>query len=213
MITILYNTETNKPISGYLHGGYTVDGKPQAVELPIVELEVITTARPEILDTQNISSEWVADLELNQYRLGWTVIDKTEEEIAYDTATADWIHKEFILRIVAPVQLIMDDIGIKMFGWFQINNMPVVKANDFQVHLYCNHILPEHQAIIDNLQGVIIIEEIPMALRPSKPYPSWEWVNGIWTSPIPYPEEGEWVWDEDTLSWVTPPEPIIEDII
>ena len=81
MITILFNTETNKPISNYLSGGYKVDGKPQSVELPIIELEVIKTARPEILDTQKISSEWVADLEAKQYVLTWYVEDKTEEEL------------------------------------------------------------------------------------------------------------------------------------
>lgn len=88
MITILYNTETNKAISGYLNGGYTVDGKPQAVELPIVELEVITTARPEITDTQRATSTWVADTVLNQYRMEWTVIDKTEEEQIADFENA-----------------------------------------------------------------------------------------------------------------------------
>lgn len=81
MITILFNTETNKPISNYLNGGYTVDGNPQAVSAPIMELEVLTTAKPEILDTQKISSEWVADLEAKQYVLTWYVTNKTDEEI------------------------------------------------------------------------------------------------------------------------------------
>ena len=79
MITILYNTETNKPISGYLQGGYTVDGKPQSVELPIVELEVITQAAPEITDTQKRSSEWVVDGQ--QYVLRWHIEDMTTEQI------------------------------------------------------------------------------------------------------------------------------------
>ena len=109
MITILYNTETNKPISIYLSGGYKVDGKPQAVLHPIVELEVITTARPEILDTQKTSSEWVADLELNQYRLEWTVTDKTEEEIIADFESAalqaEEILKEKALERIAEPEI------------------------------------------------------------------------------------------------------------
>lgn len=81
MITILYNTETNKPITDYPQGGYKTDGHPQAVELPIVELEVITTTAPEITEFQVRTSEWVTDIEESQYRLDWTVRDKTEHEL------------------------------------------------------------------------------------------------------------------------------------
>jgi hypothetical protein len=88
MKTILYNTETNKPITGYLEGGYKVDGKPQAVELPIVELEVISTVTPEITAVQKLSSEWVVDMEEGAYRLVWTVMDKTEQEIIADIEQA-----------------------------------------------------------------------------------------------------------------------------
>ena len=38
--------------------------------------------------------------------------------------------------------------------------------------------------------------------RPAQPFPSWEWVDGSWQPPTPYPNEGEWVWDEKTTSWV-----------
>ena len=107
MITILYNTETNKPISGYLQGGYTVDGKPQAVSAPIIELEVITTARPEILDTQKISNEWIVDIEAKLYVLTWYVEDKTEEEIIADFESAakqaeESLKEKALERIVNP---------------------------------------------------------------------------------------------------------------
>lgn len=39
--------------------------------------------------------------------------------------------------------------------------------------------------------------------RPPQPFPSWSWVDGRWTPPVPYPDDdGDWVWDEATQSWV-----------
>lgn len=40
-----------------------------------------------------------------------------------------------------------------------------------------------------------------------QPYPSWEWnsFDFTWSSPVPYPEGAEsweYVWDEETTSWV-----------
>jgi len=73
----------------------------------------------------------------------------------------DWSYPQFEKRIVAPIELIMDDIGIKMYGWFQINNLPVKIVNETTVHLYCNVILPEHQAVVDGLGDTITIEDRP----------------------------------------------------
>lgn len=71
-----------------------------------------------------------------------------------------WHYTQYAKRIIAPVDLIMDDIGVKMYNWFQINHFPVLKFGD-NVELYCNTILPQHQAIVDSLQGVIVIEDRP----------------------------------------------------
>jgi hypothetical protein len=39
--------------------------------------------------------------------------------------------------------------------------------------------------------------------RPEQPYPSWEWQDGAWIAPSPYPEgDGMYSWDEDTLDWI-----------
>jgi len=38
--------------------------------------------------------------------------------------------------------------------------------------------------------------------RPIQPYPSWTWDVENWIPPTPYPEDGKWTWDEDTLSWI-----------
>ena len=58
------------------------------------------------------------------------------------------------------MELIMEDIGIKMYGWFKINNLPIYTKNNL-IYLYCNVILEQHQLIIDQLSGIITIEEKP----------------------------------------------------
>ena len=45
------------------------------------------------------------------------------------------------------------------------------------------------------------------AFIPPKPYPSWTLNEQtcVWEAPTPMPqEEGPWVWNEDTTSWVKP---------
>jgi hypothetical protein len=38
--------------------------------------------------------------------------------------------------------------------------------------------------------------------RPAKPYPSWSWIDGQWTPPAPYPNDGgRYSWDESSLGW------------
>lgn len=36
----------------------------------------------------------------------------------------------------------------------------------------------------------------------NKPFPSWVEENDKWVAPIPYPSEGAFDWDEQSLSWV-----------
>lgn len=41
-----------------------------------------------------------------------------------------------------------------------------------------------------------------------QPFPSWQWnaETLVWSSPMPYPTDGErYFWDEKTVSWVKPP--------
>lgn len=37
----------------------------------------------------------------------------------------------------------------------------------------------------------------------SRPYPSWNYIDGQWVSPVPRPEENseDYYWDESTISW------------
>lgn len=82
----------------------------------------------------------------------------SENELNY--STDDWSYPLFDKRIIAPIDLIMTDTGIKMYGWFQVTGLPVITKGT-NVYLYCNVILPEHQQIVDSLQGVITIEDRP----------------------------------------------------
>lgn len=91
--------------------------------------------------------------------ISWKFLTPSDK-LEYEYREGDWNYPSYSKRIVAPIQLIMDDIGIKIYGWFQLNNLPVVN-NGETVYLYCNVILPDHQTIIDQLIGVISIEENP----------------------------------------------------
>ena len=98
-------------------------------------------------------------LYLNNSQITWGFLSPADEnDINY--TTDDWSYPNFEKRIIAPTSLIMADIGVKMFGWFQINGLPTVTKND-NVYLYCNTILPEHQQVVDDLQGVISVEDRP----------------------------------------------------
>jgi hypothetical protein len=58
-------------------------------------------------------------------------------------------------------------------------------------------------AWLENLSGRIEESLTFTAPRPEQPYPSWTWEDGRWAPPVPYPDDGgEYVWDEDTLSWI-----------
>jgi len=158
MKTILYNSVTEKVISKIFEDGYKVDGQHKTVLPPVYELEYIETPQPVYdAETEKISYEWVVDLNDLTYTQTWTITGKSAYEIAMD----DWKHAEYAKRIIAPAALVMDDTGLKMLGWFQINNLPVELRGD-NVYLYCNQILAQHQGVVDSLQGVITIEDKPI---------------------------------------------------
>jgi hypothetical protein len=158
MTKILYNTELQR-FYGEARAIYHL-GTPQSLVLPanVIELELTEDPEPSYSGTtQKLTSQRVIDVTNKKWNLEWTVVDKTEYEIAIE----DWDDTKFSLRIVAPIELIMDDIGIKMYGWFQVNKFTIVRKLP-HVRLYCNTILPEHQSILDSLQGVVFVENRPV---------------------------------------------------
>lgn len=86
-----------------------------------------------------------------------TTIDSIFEELPPN----HWHYPSFLKRISAPVDLVTDDMGIKMYGWFQLNGLPIVKISDSVVQLYCNTVLPQHQAILSLFGEMISVEDRP----------------------------------------------------
>lgn len=86
--------------------------------------------------------------------------EATEEELAamqVAPVNLDWLH-DYPLRIVAPKTLALD--YPQFYVWFMLNDLPMEKLGD-SVHIYINEIMPEHQSLIDSLNGVITIESRP----------------------------------------------------
>jgi hypothetical protein len=164
MKTILHNT--HKQTSKRYPNGYTVDGIVQPLgQLAenIWHLELIENEQPQVTETQMLSMNWEADLESNTYTQTWEVRELTE----YELAMMNWDYAEYALRLIAPIELIMQDVGVKMYSWFKINDLPVVNK-DGLVYLYCNVILAEHQQVVDSLGDVITIESMPIKVEPKK---------------------------------------------
>ena len=180
-MTVLYNLE-NGQIIGRHNPYYMVDGKRPELDYPIVELEYIVESKPTYdPKLQKISSQnHLIDLEANEYRIKWTVTNKD----AYQLAVEEWAFPQYKKRILAPVDLVLDDMGIKMYGWFQVNELPIEKwtttytvqepdpNNPEQmidevytkkmVRLYCESVLPEHQAILSSFGEVVSVEDFPV---------------------------------------------------
>jgi hypothetical protein len=56
-----------------------------------------------------------------------------------------------------------------------------------------------------NFAGIgYIYDEQRDAFIPPKPFSSWvlNEESCLWESPVPIPEDGEWAWDEASVSWV-----------
>jgi len=157
MTTKLYNTQTQQIIYTSYNGYYTVDGVRPTLPENIIELVVVDTPAPNYNTiTEKLSWTWVVDSIALEYRKEWVIENKTPYEIAME----DWRYPQYLKRIIAPKELLFDDIGIKMYGWFQLNKLPV-ELIDTNIYLWCNEILDEHQAIVDSLDGVIVIEDRP----------------------------------------------------
>lgn len=124
------------------------------------ESQQTSKAISSVLDNGNVSQKIII-IYKNNDQLTWKYLNPVDNTyLNYNEGNDSWDFQEYAKRIVAPKDLILDDIGIKMYGWFQLNGFPIVTKST-NVYLYCNTILPQHQAIVDQLQGVITIEDRP----------------------------------------------------
>jgi hypothetical protein len=135
---------------GNVRASFEAETKPNMASTKGEIFEKVNSDPPEILPTQKRIESW--EVVGEQYVQSWEVVDKTPLEL--------WHFPEYLKRIIAPATLVMDDIGVKMLGWWQIMGFPIEREGDF-VYLYCNQILSQHQTVVDQLQGVITIEDRP----------------------------------------------------
>ena len=145
--------------------GYKIDGVLQPLgelQTGVQHLDYVPAEKPATELNEYATSEWV--VEGIEYKQVWTVHEFSQEEIELREAQADWTHPEWAKRIVAPLELALDDTGAKIAIWFQLNGFPVEKVDDTTLHLYCNVILPQHQAIVDGFGEAVTIEDRPQVL-------------------------------------------------
>ena len=137
------------------------NGYPDYLPDHIIQLEVINTPMPAYDHTTHKATmtayQRVGDTWVN----GWVVEPLTE----YELAVRDWADLSSAMRIVAPIQLVLDDFGNKMETWFRITDLHIEKK-DGMIRVYCSKILDEHQAIYDQFVGVITVEQRPEILNP-----------------------------------------------
>ncbi len=115
--------------------------------------ETVNSDPPEFNpETQKLIESWA--VKWGKYRQEWEVVDKTPLEL--------WHYPEYCKRIIAPFSLISDPsmVGIIMKTRFDLDGLPMVREGG-TVYIYAKEILPEDQAIVDQLQGVITIEDKP----------------------------------------------------
>ena len=142
----LYNI-TDNTAGQFRAEPYTVNGKPGTLPDNIVELDVVRGELP--TGKKEISREWIADLEAKQYReiVHWR--EYTEKELALQ----DWVHVDFAMRIVAPIQLALEYPQFEV--WFRLNDLPILKRGQ-QILCYCNEILPQHQPLVDSVESITV---------------------------------------------------------
>ena len=85
-MTILYNTQTAKTGQRF-NPQYLVDGQPGTLPDYLIELAIVEAERPQTLENEVATSDWIVDTEQREYRQEWTVRELTKEEIAPATIT------------------------------------------------------------------------------------------------------------------------------
>ena len=119
--------------------------------------ETLETSIAKVIGIDSVKELRIIIYKLNNV-LDWKYYDPIDNKQLYIYSTDDWNYPEFILRIVAPIALLLQYPQFEV--WFRINNLPIVNTDGI-LHCYCNEILPEHQALVDSLHGIITIENKP----------------------------------------------------
>lgn len=149
-----YEQECNQFITQLATNGLILDGDVIGVN----EITQIARAKISILQGSEVNEKYII-----LYREGgnikWNFLNQADQ-LAYELDPQQgWHYPQFAKRLVAPIQLVFQYPAFEI--WFRLNNLPVCSEGGY-VYLYCNIILPEHQAFVDALQGMIVVEYNPL---------------------------------------------------
>lgn len=89
--------------------------------------------------------------------IGMELIDG--EWVMPEQPVHDWEHPDYGMRIVVPVAFV-EQYPSMLFDLTVRRKLPLEEVDD-DVHIYCNEILESDQALVDQLQGEIVVEERP----------------------------------------------------
>jgi hypothetical protein len=71
-----------------------------------------------------------------------------------------WLHPEYAKRIIAPIDLVLDDTGLKFYNWFRARELPIERVGNY-LHCYCHSIAPEHEAVVASFGNLLTVEDKP----------------------------------------------------
>jgi len=152
-----FETQSNNYLQELQNNNIIIDGNIIGVN----EILKTSNAICKFMDNQDSVTEKHIIIYLDDNKeLIWKFLNPLKDTNDLNFHPGSWKYPKYLKRIIAPKELVMEDMGIKMLGWFIINDFPVYKEENM-VHLYCNIILEEHNIIIENLEGVITVEDKP----------------------------------------------------
>jgi hypothetical protein len=137
IMTILYNTETQKTVSGFLNPYYIVDGQRPDLPQNVVELEVNYVNTPQYdKNTQRIQSEWEVNLIDKTYYQKHTIIDKSQHEILME----NWVFINFDKRVLVTEKDVTDKPDLnKLISLIYLKKYPTkseINVNSEVFYLY-----------------------------------------------------------------------------
>jgi hypothetical protein len=134
IMTILYDDNIKKVISGILNPYYVVDGKRPILDNGIYELDYIEETIPEYdFKLQSLEQYFEVDLLQNLYIKRCRINQKSNYEIDID----DWIHTSYSKRVVVPYNFIYLSDKNPIINLWIIKNLPIKYEVDF-IYLYDN---------------------------------------------------------------------------
>ena len=115
------------------------------------------TARVNVVTGDSVTEKQIMIYKINSV-FTWEYLNIINNKSKYRQVPTDWEYPNLDKRIIAPISLVLQYPQFEV--WFRLNDLPISSKND-KIYCYCNTILPEHQAIVDGLAGVITIETNP----------------------------------------------------